>query len=314
MGNVMIQPTMYFNLRHVPMFRGPYMIQDVEHVIDSGSFKTYFTGTRMPIYSLPLISQQIMSINQNLLGELVQSIYRLKETASVAAQPAVNIITIGNSIQLNAKYTASPSPYCTNDIQVAFPSYQKFDGIENLVTNISIADIAKTINSIVPDKVARLMTFFIMYANGHDDKTIYAFNHDLGGTPLGGVSYPQISYAGRNIYLTNQYACKSNNGQTAPYAVFSNFENSVKFISDYYFNKSKPSASLIYTDGRKWDTRDAITKNMVALWVQNWPTKKFKNPTEFNKWADANDSAFADILKAAGEALHICEVYKLFTL
>ena len=314
MGNVMIQPTMYFNLRHVPMFRGPYMIQDVEHVIDSGSFKTYFTGTRMPIYSLPLISQQIMSINQNLLGELVQSIYRLKETASVAAQPAVNIITIGNSIQLNAKYTASPSPYCTNDIQVAFPSYQKFDGIENIVTNISIADIAKTINSIVPDKVARLMTFFIMYANGHDDKTIYAFNHDLGGTPLGGVSYPQISYAGRNIYLTNQYACKSNNGQTAPYAVFSNFENSVKFISDYYFNKSKPSASLIYTDGRKWDTRDAITKNMVALWVQNWPTKKFQNPTEFNKWADANDSAFADILKSAGEALHICEVYKLFTL
>jgi hypothetical protein len=33
MGNAMIQPTMYFNLRNVPMFRGPYMIQDVEHTI-----------------------------------------------------------------------------------------------------------------------------------------------------------------------------------------------------------------------------------------------------------------------------------------
>jgi hypothetical protein len=81
MGNVMIQPTMYFNLRHVPMFRGPYMVQAVEHVIDPGSFKTFFTGIRMPIYSLPLITKQIMSINQNLLNELVQSVFRLKETA-----------------------------------------------------------------------------------------------------------------------------------------------------------------------------------------------------------------------------------------
>ena len=27
LGNAMIQPTMYFNLRHVPMFNGPYMIK-----------------------------------------------------------------------------------------------------------------------------------------------------------------------------------------------------------------------------------------------------------------------------------------------
>ena len=316
LGNVMIQPTMYFNLRHVPMFRGPYMIQSVEHVIDSGSFKTFFTGARMPVYSLPLISKQIMSINQNLLSDLVQSIYRLKETATTAVQPAVNIITIGNSVQLNAKYTSSPSTYCLKDIQVADFSYRKFNGIENVVTNVSIADISKTIKSIVPNNVARLMTFFTMYVNGHDDKTIYAFNHDLGGTPLGGIPFPQISYAGRNTYLTNQYACKSNNGQTAPYAVFSNFENSIRFISDLYYNKSRPSNSLIYTDGLKWDNedRETIIENMFTLWVQNWPTKKFPNKTEFDKWAKGNDSTFKDIIKAADEALHICEVYKLFTL
>jgi hypothetical protein len=316
LGNVMIQPTMYFNLRHVPMFRGPYMIQSVEHVIDSGSFKTFFTGTRMPVYSLPLISKQIMSINQNLLNDLVQSIYRLKETATTTAQPAVNIITIGNGVQLNAKYTASPSIYCLKDIQDANTAYQKFNGIENVVTNVSIADISKTIKSIVPNNVARLMTFFTMYVNGHDDKTIYSFNHDLGGTPLGGIPFPQISYAGRNTYLTNQYACKSNFGQTTPYAVFSNFENSVRFISDYYYNKSKPSSSLIYADGRKWDNldRDTITKYMVALWINNWPTKRFQTPEERDNWIKSNDSTFTDIIKAADEALHICEVYKLFTL
>jgi hypothetical protein len=316
LGNVMIQPTMYFNLRHVPMFRGPYMIQSVEHVIDSGNFKTFFSGTRMPVYSLPLISKQIMSINQNLLSELVQSIYRLKETATTTAQPVVNVIIIGNGVQLNAKYTPSPQVYCLKDISDASTEYRKFNGIENVTTNISIADIAKIIKNIVPNNVARLMTFFTMYLNGHDDKTIYSFNHDLGGTPLGGVPFPQISYGGRNTYLTNQYGCKSNLGQTAPYAVFSNFENSVRFISDLYYNKSNPNGSIIYADGRKWNGlyREEIVAFMTYLWINYWPTTRFQNKTEYNKWADANDSTFTDIQKAADEALHICEVYKLFTL
>ena len=101
MGNMMIQPTQYFNLRYVPMFRGPYMVQSVEHIIEPGTFKTFFTGIRMPIYSLPLITKQIMSINQNLLSELAQSVFRLKETSVTAAQPVVNIITIGNNIKNN---------------------------------------------------------------------------------------------------------------------------------------------------------------------------------------------------------------------
>jgi hypothetical protein len=97
MGNAMIQPTMYFNLRYVPMFRGPYMIQSVEHSIDAGQFRTFFTGIRMPLYSLPLIEQHLMTLNTSLVSELVQEVRRLKETATTTAQANVNIITIGNS-------------------------------------------------------------------------------------------------------------------------------------------------------------------------------------------------------------------------
>ena len=317
LGNVMIQPTMYFNLRHVPMFRGPYMIQSVEHVIDSGNFKTYFTGTRMPVYSLPLISQQIMSINQNLLGELVESIYRLKETASTTAQTTVNIITIGNGIQSNAKYTASPSVYCNKDIAAADPSYRKFNGIDNVVTNITFADFARAINSNVSNSATKLMTFFTAYLNGHDDKTIYSYNYDLGGTPLGGLPFPQISYGGRNTYLTNQYACKSNqSGLSTPYAVFSSFENSIKFISSTYYNSQTPNNSLIYDKGKKWvnQPRETIINNMIATWILWWPTQRFQTPEEIDKWIKSNENTFDDLKKAADEALHQCEVYKLFTL
>ena len=64
LGNVMIQPTMYFNLQHVPMFYGPYMVQSVEHVIQPGDFKTYFTGIRMPVASIPKITNQLLNFRK----------------------------------------------------------------------------------------------------------------------------------------------------------------------------------------------------------------------------------------------------------
>lgn len=315
LGNVMIQPTMYFNLRHVPMFRGPYMIQSVEHVIDSGNFKTYFTGSRMPIYSLPLITQQIMSINQNLLGELVQEIYRKKDTATTTVQPAVNIISIGNTVRTGVKYSSSPPVYCSKDIAVANVDYRQFTGIELVPTKITYADFASLIKTNVSVAQARLMTFFTAYLNGHDDKFMYSYNNDFGGTPLGGNPYPEISYANRSQFFTKQYACKTDqNGVSAPYAVFQNPTNSVKFISQYWYNSSSPANSLVNLNSYKWvnQTRETILKQMYALYVVYWPQKKYSTPEQLDAWQKANQNMEAQILKVAEEALHLCEVYGLF--
>jgi len=53
MGNVMIQPTMYFYLKNIPMFKGTYWITDVTHSIKGNSISTVFNGTRIPYASLP---------------------------------------------------------------------------------------------------------------------------------------------------------------------------------------------------------------------------------------------------------------------
>jgi hypothetical protein len=53
MGNVMIQPTMFFYLKNVPMFRGSYWITEVTHTIKSNNISTTFSGTRIPYTSLP---------------------------------------------------------------------------------------------------------------------------------------------------------------------------------------------------------------------------------------------------------------------
>jgi hypothetical protein len=53
MGNVMIQPTMYFYLKNIPMFKGTYWITEVSHSIKSNVINTTFSGTRIPYSSLP---------------------------------------------------------------------------------------------------------------------------------------------------------------------------------------------------------------------------------------------------------------------
>jgi hypothetical protein len=70
MGNALIQPTMYFNLRNVPMFYGPYFITEVNHSIVAGSFTTDFTGTRQSIYSLPKINNYLQTLKNTVINVL----------------------------------------------------------------------------------------------------------------------------------------------------------------------------------------------------------------------------------------------------
>lgn len=53
MGNVMIQPTMYFQLKNVPLFEGAYWIVEVSHRIEGNTINTRFKGVRIPKDSLP---------------------------------------------------------------------------------------------------------------------------------------------------------------------------------------------------------------------------------------------------------------------
>ena len=84
MGNVMIQPTMYFNLRYVPMFTGAYWILDVNHTITPGDFVTTFSGVRMSKYSFPDVKDLVMSVNLDILKKLNEG-YNKQEQATTAS-------------------------------------------------------------------------------------------------------------------------------------------------------------------------------------------------------------------------------------
>ena len=79
MGNALIQPKMYFNLRNVPMFSGPYQIQNVSHSIGPGSFTTSFSGTRQPVYEISAQDSYLQTIYKNFVTPLLN---KVKNTTS----------------------------------------------------------------------------------------------------------------------------------------------------------------------------------------------------------------------------------------
>jgi hypothetical protein len=56
MGNMQIQPFMYFQLTNVPMFWGAYLITEVKHNIQPNNVTTTFKGTRVPKIVIPLVT------------------------------------------------------------------------------------------------------------------------------------------------------------------------------------------------------------------------------------------------------------------
>jgi len=299
LGNAMIQPTMYFNLQHVPMFYGPYMIQSVEHVIDGGDFKTFFTGLRMPVASVPKITNQIVSLNQNLLNELVQSIQRLKDTQAQVVSK--NVIAVGNSIQSNQSSTPADPVRCVADMQVANQKYRNFVGIESVKREITFADLAKLLKSRVNNQILRGLVFFTAYTNGHDDNKFITYDYDLGGTPFGGTVYSGITYGERRKFFTDTYGCRTtSNGVSVPYAVFNDFEKSIDFISTYY--------SKIYNTDRlyKWNKKDLFIDSLIFVWTEWWPTKRFQTPQQRNNWYSANQQSVIALRQQASEVVDKC--------
>ena len=70
LGNVMIQPTMYFYLKNVPMFRGSYWITEVTHNIKNNNITTSFKGTRIPYASLPNPKDSFMASYRALFDKI----------------------------------------------------------------------------------------------------------------------------------------------------------------------------------------------------------------------------------------------------
>jgi hypothetical protein len=114
MGNVMIQPTMYFYLKNVPMFRGSYWITEVTHNIKNNSITTSFKGTRIPYASLPNPKDSFMASYRALFDKITAKAQaRQNESDRTIAGLKANETTI-NTPQGNLTIDAGDSKNIIN--------------------------------------------------------------------------------------------------------------------------------------------------------------------------------------------------------
>jgi N-acetyl-anhydromuramyl-L-alanine amidase AmpD len=62
LGNMQIQPYMYFELANVPMFHGAYLITEVNHSVAPHNVKTKFKGVRVPRTTVPLVTDSFSTM------------------------------------------------------------------------------------------------------------------------------------------------------------------------------------------------------------------------------------------------------------
>lgn len=108
MGNVMIQPTMFFYLKNIPMFKGSYWITEVSHSIRNNNITTTFKGSRLPYTSLPDLSDSFMSSYKTLFDKLVKKAQNRVNGADKKTTTSEQLRVLSD-VTINGKKQTTPS-------------------------------------------------------------------------------------------------------------------------------------------------------------------------------------------------------------
>ena len=289
LGNALLQPTMYFNLRHVPMFNGPYLITDVTHTIGSGEFQTSFTGVRQGVFDLPSIDNFLQSINQNLLTQIESIILTNKD--NVPDKPLTNIDKTALLSQ-NGDNVAAAANSCTNNLSDNYVTWGDF--VESITTGLSPLEFANAITAKVTNTELQTTIYLLCYVLTFNKDKFYGYNNNFANVPL------STNWGASTIYFVQkQSSCvKIPNSLGALVSQpIANFTNLDKFL-DFMVARLTPNLKRIYY-GENGNAPLGLLKYYVCYWKpptaenQNIPESYFdENQDEFKKLYDTFDDAY----------------------
>ena len=234
LGNAMIQPSMYFNLRHVPMFNGPYMIQSISHSVQPGNFQTTFTCIRQGIYDLPAIDSFLQSMNKNLLTKLEEILQIKKDEPKPIANTQQQ--KTEETVQ-KADNSLDAQNSCTTKVDVV--TYQGYEVQSGTVTNLTPQNFAAILNreySGAENEFLRFAIYAISYVNSY----VKGGNNGAGGFVGYNNNYALLSLDRNlqptaNTYYNKKYCCvkvkTTGSDLSLPIASFNNIEDYIKFMA-----------------------------------------------------------------------------------
>jgi hypothetical protein len=276
MGNAMIQPTMYFNLRHVPMFSGPYMIQKVNHTISPGHFDTVFEGIRQPTASLPKIDNYLQSLKTTLLKSIQEKNKkdRIEKEKAVKSTTATTTNTsvqkqVTNKVDESTKKdgtTQSNSQNCKPK-EAKQDKYGKFTVTNDKVSSsATYKEVIDLISSKTTDQKIRYSVFAKMYLSSSQSGMLQSQSNNYSGTDLLQDWGPSVEV----FFTTKKYYCSDSN---TPYVTFNSLNQNIDFLISRYEKRVGNIATISATDIAKFiilnsdagiPTSDSVYTSMSA--------------------------------------------------
>jgi hypothetical protein len=268
MGNALIQPMMYFNLRNVPLFSGPYMITKVVHRISENGFDTTFEGQRQPFYSIPKIESFIQSISTKILNDIRE---KIKQNEDINTQKSVNNLSqtankLNNANENNT--TLNVNQACSGLLN---NDYKNFTNAENLTSEpINKQDVVDKINELVSknrnnndSKILGSFIYGIMTVITKPSSVFKSYGNNYGLISL------NFNYGNSETYFENNYYCNSKN---IPLAVFPSFEQFINFMIAKY----GPSLDVIknYVTGNNTTDETKYGEAFSKFYMNNYPVQE----------------------------------------
>jgi hypothetical protein len=293
LGNALMQPMMYFNLRNIPMFSGPYMIEKVEHRISENGFDTTIEGVRQPFYSIPSIDSLLQALNTKILATIKERIKEEKASESLE--------TLNNMIQQTADATnlvsgskpeVTTTQNCSSSLDSAYTSYKVITAsptarnlslmLKNIITSVN-KQTSITNQKVKYDLINFIFSLFSL--NTKDGENFFTYNHNYSNLLL------NQNYGGASEYFKKNYVCTS--GQKA-YAVFEDVGKHIDFVIAKMYPKILVSTNLI---NQEIGTTDYV-KYMAEFIVDNWPSS-----TQVGTWAKLTETVQKSYLNEISVAL-----------
>jgi hypothetical protein len=291
MGNALIQPMMYFNLRNIPMFSGPYMITKISHSISEGDFKTSITGTRQPFYDLPKIDNFIQALSFKIIDKLKDQLQK-KETAEISSSG--NIITQLNSVvsTVSEKDVLTTNQNCSTKLNA---TYQGFTNVANPeLTTINANDF----NVLLRDKVRangytaqtekevylRQLLFILIFMDSGSGNNLKAYENNFSSVSLDQTYGPSfISFVDKNYYCINRGTIKD--------IPMVKFTSTAKFL-DFAISKAPSILQTYMSSNQKLQT-------IVKIYTTSWPT--IRNSNVYDKLTEQDKKKLENAAEQAND-------------
>ena len=288
LGNALLQPTMYFNLRHVPMFNGPYFITQVDHAITAGNFQTTFSGVRQGIYDLPSIDNFLQSINQNLLTKIEAIVKNSKDSVT---GKAITNVDKSKYVTQTGDSTAAAQNSCRNNLAEAYNTWgdAQTSNTMGLTPKEFITELEKKTN----DTNLQVIIYMICYAKTFPQggTKFYGYNNNYANVTL------TTDYgASGGFFSPKKYSCVNISNITGKPTSqpIANFDTIGKFF-DFMISKLSANVNRIINE----TTGLGINKYYVCYWPVSGVTEAYydSHVSEFKTLQDTFDKAF----KSAGD-------------